>query len=218
PQVAHAASLLGRKTAAITFFTGLVASVAAFFVLRHTALDDSQRALYKRAREITRAIEAKVALPLQSLEAVVAYRRALPPDRKTFEVFARTLLARHPSVAALEYAEVVPHAERAALEARISADAGRPITIREPDADGRMVPSPVRDRYTVLTSLEPWNDDVIGLDVGFEPDRRAALEHAAERGERFCSSRIRLVEDPPGVYSVVVYEPEFERATPPSDP
>jgi len=218
PQVAHAALLLGRKTAAATFLVGVAASISVFILLHQAALRDSDRALANRAHQVTRALEAKVALPVQALEAVVAYRRALPPERKLFQLFASSLLVRHPSLAALEYAEVVPADQRLAVEARMSADAGRPIRVREPDASGRMVPSPERARYTVLTSIEPWNDEVIGLDVGFEQERRLSLERAAEAGERWCSSRVRLVEDPVDVYSVVVYEPEYAGGLVPSDP
>jgi len=217
PQVAHAALLLGRKTAAATFIVGVLASIAFFAVLQRSAAADAERAMEERARQITRAIEAKVALPLQALEAIVALRRVLPPDRKQFQVFASALLARHPGVAALEYAEVVTHEQRPLIEARISADVGRPVTVREPDASGRMATSPARDHYTVLTALEPWNAEVVGLDLGFEPVRRASLALAAEAGERWCSSRVRLVEDPPDVYSVAVYEPEYVGDRPPTD-
>lgn len=218
PQVAHAASLLGRKAALWTLLIGLAASVAAFLLVRHEAQADAAHALRDRTRQITRAFEAKVALPVQALEAVVAFRRASLPERAAFSTFARTLLAKHPSLAALEYARVVPASERAALEARLSAEVGREVRIREPDASGKMVPSPERQRYTVLTLLEPWNEDVVGLDLGFEPERQRALERTAELGARYCSNRIRLVEDPPGVYSVVVYEPDFEQGQVPSDP
>ena len=218
PEVAHAASLLGKKTAVIAFVSGLAASVAVFLALRHVASGDAERALGDRARQVVKALEAKVALPLQSLEAIVAFHRAEPADRARFEIFAQALLDRHPSVAALEYLEVIDDAARPAMEARLSAEAGRPVTVREPGPDGRMVPSPRRERYTVLTSLVPWNPEVVGLDIGFEPERRAALEGAAERGERLCSGRITLVEDPPEVGSVAVYEPEYERGVVPSDP
>lgn len=218
PEVAHAASLLGKKTAALAFVAGLAASVVVFFALRQVAAHDAERALADRARQVVQALEAKVALPLQSLEAIVAFHRAAPADRARFETFARTLLERHPSVAALEYLEVIDDAARPALEARLSAEAGAPVTVREPGPDGRMRPSPRRERYTVLTSLAPWNADVVGLDVAFEPERRGALEAAAERGQRLCSGRITLVEDPPDVGSVAVYEPEYEGGTVPADP
>jgi CHASE1-domain containing sensor protein/tRNA A-37 threonylcarbamoyl transferase component Bud32 len=218
PHVAHAAALLGRKTAVLVFVAGVAASIAVFFVLRGLSLADARAAIDARGEQIVRAIEAKIALPLQALEAVVAYRRVTTPDRASFRVFASLLLERHPSLAALEFAEVVRHDQRLEVEARLSRDVGRPTRIRHPDAAGRMVPSPDRDAYTVLTSLEPWLDDVIGLDVGFEPERAASLDHAASHGERYCSSRIRLVEDPPDVYSVVVYEPEYEGGRVPSDP
>ncbi len=218
PHVAHAAALLGRKTAVLVFVVGVAASFAVFFVLRGLSFADARASLDARGKQVVRALEAKIALPLQALEAVVAFRRVTTPDRASFRVFAGLLLERHPSLAALEYAEVVGRDERLAVEARLSRDVGRPTRVRHPDAAGRMVPSPERDQYTVLTSLEPWLEDVIGLDVGFEPERAASLDHAASHGERYCSSRIRLVEDPPDVYSVVVYEPEYEGGRVPSDP
>jgi len=218
PGVALAASLLARRTAAITLAVGLGATLAVFLAMRAVAIGDAERALEDRTRRITAALEAKVAIPVQALEAIVAFQRTRVHERERFATFARALMERNPSLAALEFAEVVPHAERPAMEARLSAMTGRPTPIREPDIEGVMGPSPERPRYTVLVAMEPWLSDIIGLDVAFEPERRGALEETIRRAERYCSPRFRLVEDPEGVYSVAVYEPEYEGGVTPRDP
>ncbi|MCC6623325.1 MAG: CHASE domain-containing protein [Deltaproteobacteria bacterium] len=216
--VVAAAAMLGKRTAALTLAIGLGATLAAFFAMRAVASDDAERALAERARRIADAVEAKVQLPVQALEAIVAFQRTGGGDRATFSTFARTLLDRSPSLAALEFAEIVAHADRPAMEARLSAMVGKPTTIREPDTEGVMGPSPERERYAVLVAMEPWLPDIVGLDVSFEQERRAALDETIRRGERYCSPRFRLVEDPEGVYSVAVYEPEYEGGVLPRDP
>ena len=234
--------MLGRKTALVAVAVGLGLSVLTFFAMRSVAFSDAQKVFDERAQRVADAIEAKVALPVQGLEAILAYRRSQDTDdndaarppvleparRAAFARFARALLERHPSLAALELAHVVAATDRADFERYLSqslSQPGRPepsaIAIREPDLNGAktapLVASPMRERHYPLIAIEPWSEGVIGLDVAFEPERRRAIETAIERAERYCSPRFTMVEDPEGTHSVAVYEPEYRGGFVPED-
>lgn len=225
--------MLGRRVALAVLLLGLGVSVAMFLILRGAAEQEAQAELVARAQRMADALEAKVALPVQTLESLLALQHAAgedpagrpsvlePARRESFARFAQALMRRHPGLAALELADAVTDAERQSFEGFASERLGRPFTVREPtstSATGALVPSPRRDRYFPLVAMEPWSDEVIGLDVAFESERRAAIGKAIERGEPFCGPRIRLVEDAPGVFSVAVYMPEYRGGFVPQEP
>ncbi len=199
--------------------------LAALAVLAGTALvvlvvlarerRSSERAFEERARTIARAVDDHFAVPLGALRAVSAFAVVDPAvEADRFHRFAHGFLAAHPSLAALEWAERVEGGRRSTFEAEQSARTGGPFQVREPGPDGLMVPSPARDLHVVLTLLEPPVPGLEGLDLRFEPTRRAAVDAALARRAMLATSRFRLVEDPPDVYSIAVYDPVGDGAQP----
>ncbi|MBL8684157.1 MAG: protein kinase [Myxococcales bacterium] len=213
---AHSPSFSAQRTTVIAIAAGgIVVSglVAAVLYGRSRALESD--AFAQSAATTASAVEQSLRTPLEALHAVDAFTTAVPHnDRHQFSEFARPLLARHPSLAALEWAEFVAGDERAAFEARVSRELGAPFAIREPDARGTMRPSPVRSRYVVLRRLEPYLEPLDGLEVAFEPQRARFLDDALARRATSASARFRLVEDPPHVYSIAVYAPQFNGRRP----
>ncbi len=57
--------------------------------------------------------------------------------------------------------------------------------------------------------MEPPNEIALGFDVASEAERLAPAERAALTGETVASTRIRLVEDDPSVYSIAVFHPVY---------
>lgn len=226
--------MFGRRVGVVSFLVGLGLSLTTFLVLRGAANDEARAALGLRAQRIADALEAKVALPIQALESLLALQHSAGDEeangrpsvlgaerRASFSRFAQSLMRRHPGLAALELADQVPHVRRDELERYLSDSVGRSLTIREPSAAtkaGELVPSPHRERYFPLVAMEPWSPEVIGLDVSFEPERREAIAKAIASGEPFCGPRLRLVEDPPDVFSVAVYMPEYRGGFVPQEP
>ena len=161
----------------------------------------------RSARAVANHMEESLRAPLATLHAVRALRLASAQlDRAAFARFARPMMLLHPSLAALEWVERVPGAQRAAFEQRLAAELGRPAPIIEPDGSGRMIPAPVRDEYTVLVRMEPEVESLLGLNITFEPNRIGMVRRATELASVSVSAKMRLVEDPPDVYSFAVYE------------
>ena len=163
-----------------------------------------------RAASLTAHIEESLVAPLEALKAVDALTQAIPePSPEAFARFTAQFLDRYPSLAALEWAQLVLADERTAFEAKGSLERGRTFEIRAPDATGKLVRSPPRDRYAVITRMAPQVAELDGLDAAFEPVRARFLDDASRRRSTTASAKFRLVEDPPGMYSVAVYEPQF---------
>lgn len=176
------------------------------------AHDTARRDFEERSLAAAEHVRESFRAPLEALYGIHALGCALPDvDQQRFESFALQLLPRYPSLAALELFDVVPGAERADFERRASARAGRPFTIREPSnaPPFHMTPSPPRERHVVLTRLAPYQPELHGLDLNFEPARRQQVAAATRAGAPLVTGKFRLVEDPNGVYSVAVYAPLF---------
>ena len=195
------ASQWARVTLAVGFaLTGFVATVV---VVRSDRLE--RKKFEEQAANVAARIEGNFVAPLEAVFAVDAFTKAAPnEDLASFSKFAKPLLERHPSLAALEWAEFVTDPERAAYELAVSRHNGAPWWIREPGATGAFVPAAKRADYTVLRRLEPYSTTLDGLDVAFEPQRRKFLEMARGRNGMVVTSKFRLVEDAEGVYSVAV--------------
>lgn len=189
---------------------GIAIAVAGALVAHALVRRREQVEFSHRAASLIARIEESLVAPLEALKALDAFTQAVSePSAVAFARFADTFLSRYPSLAALEWAQVVRADERDAFEAKYSRELGRAFEIRAPDATGKMVRSPARDRYAVLTRMAPAIGGLEGLDVAFEPVRARFLDDASRRRGTTASAKFQLVEDPPGMYSVAVYEPQF---------
>jgi serine/threonine-protein kinase len=177
-----------------------------------SARDAARRDFEDRSRAAAQHVAQSFQAPLEALYGIHALGSAIPDvEQPQFEVFAQQLLPRYPSLAALELFDVVTGDERADFERRVSARVGRSFTIQEPspEAPFQMTPSPARERHVVLTRLVPYQTELHGLDLTFEPTRRQQIAAATRAGEPLVTGKFRLVEDPEGMYSVAVYDALF---------
>lgn len=173
-----------------------------------------------RSRAAASHVEAGFRAPLEALYGIHALASAWPEvDQSHFEVFANKLIERYPSLAALELFDVISEGERAALEQGAPDHAGRVLRIREPalDSSSHMVPAAPRERHVVLTRLVPFHAELHGLDIMFDPWRRQQVATAARAGVPTVTAKFRLVEDPPEVFSVAVYDALYVDGTVPTD-
>jgi serine/threonine-protein kinase len=200
---------LGRL-AQITLASGLALTIAAAVYVREHARASAAEAFRARADTIATELERALSLPIESLYAVNAYFDANPePTEDAFQRFVRPLLARRPSLAALEWGVVVKGEDRDSFERALSTRTSRPFSIREPDEHDKWSTAARRDWYAPLVLLEPDPFDLRGLDLAFRPERRAVVEEALGSGAMYATHRTRLVEDPPGVHSIVIYLPSY---------
>jgi CHASE1-domain containing sensor protein len=204
----------------LSLAVGLASTLSWASVSIGRAREAARRDFEGRSRMLAQHVEQSFRAPLEALYGIHALGTALPDvSQRRFEVFAERLLERYPSLAALELFEVVREDEREVFERRLSASLGRPFTVSEPAGAEllRMVRSPPRERHVVLTRLLPYQPELHGLDIAFDPLRRRQIDAATRAGKPLVTGKFRLVEDPAGVFSVAVYDPLYQDNLVPAD-
>ena len=183
--------------ASLTLGAGCVTTALLFLAVSRLEFDKLSLGFQQRA-------SVRVAAIGQGLEGAVEvltttnqlFTTVTPVTRAQFHAFTAPMLARYPFIKAFNYHRQIGHAERAALEAdlrRVRPDA----QITEMIAGGRIVPAPVRARYSVVDYLEPMsgNERAFGLNVSNNHTIMDTLERAIVSGRPAASGLLSLAQD-----------------------
>ncbi|NKB60301.1 MAG: PAS domain S-box protein [Alphaproteobacteria bacterium] len=166
-----------------------------------------------RNTEVIHTIEDRMTAYTQSLQGGLGlFRASSNVDRSEFRTYVDTLDLHNlfPGIQGLGYAEWVTPSRRNEYERSIRAQ-GYP--------DFKIRPSGVRDIYSSITYLEPFderNRQAFGYDMFAQETRRRAMELARDTGEVAISGRVTLVQEitedvQPGF---LMYVPFYGNATP----
>ena len=197
--------------ALVVLFAGLAATAAAVLVLRSRETAHVRLDVARRTADLASRVRSRLDFPIDAAAAVSSFLHAVgTTDAAQFSRFAAGVAARQPALYALEFAWSITGDERAAFEQAC----GCPIL--ESGPGGRLVPSAVRDRYLPILFAEPVNA-AIGFDLSSETSRRVITDRLRDQGTTLASERLNLVEDGPGLYSVVVYQPVWKTGPAPVD-
>jgi serine/threonine protein kinase/CHASE1-domain containing sensor protein len=181
---------------------GGASTLGAFIFVRQQERSHHQLVEQRRAADATSAIFLALQVPVEAALTLPAFLNARGVvTQAEFDAFAKPLLERHRSLKKLQWAVRVPDADRAGFESRWR------ITIRQPDAEGKMVTAPTRPEYYPILYIAPDEPTVAGFDVAYDQARRSMLERAVTTGRVTLSPRFRLIEDPADAYSVAVNAP-----------
>jgi two-component system cell cycle sensor histidine kinase/response regulator CckA len=191
-------SLLRRRTlvtAILVIGTGL-----SLLSHRRAALNEEARleADFIRRAEIRNALTESV---INNFEARLFGLRHLflGSDEVTREEFARVagdIIKRYSGISALQWVPVVPAADRAVIEAKLTRESGRPVEFTRMESPGRLVRSPGADEHLPIVYTEPiaGNERALGYDLAFGPTV-TELTRARTSGEIVVSRLIRLVQE-----------------------
>ncbi len=193
--------LSGGKLAA-----GLV--VAAGIALCVPAFHETQSVVEREARFKFESAAASLAANTQTrmrsyadllygLQGLFQANPAL--DRSAFDryVYSLNLPVLYPGVRAISYVQRVPASGRAALEARLGADAE---LVRRGVGRVAIHPEPKGPEHLVLTYIEPLhaNKTALGYDLASDARRMALVERARDSGMPTLSERLILKSDATG--------------------
>ena len=131
-------------------------------------------------------------------------------DREEFHAIAAPMASRS-TVQAYEWIPAVPAAEKERFEAAVRRESGEGFTIWERNARGEKVPAAGRAVYYPVYRVEPPadNEAALGLDLGSEPVRRAALEKAIRTGLVTATDTITPVQETARRQAVLMFHPVF---------
>lgn len=175
------------------------------------------RRLERAAERVGFAITERARLPAEALQTVGAFVAHAPViDHATFDAVAASVVRRTPRIYAIEWAPLVPDAERGAVEARARADGHADWAIREAAPNGMVTAAP-RPSYLPILHAYPENP-AAGFDVLSRPEAAAVFKQACNTGQAVFSPRYRLIEDTDDIASVILYVPVWHGGRAPEDP
>ncbi len=122
-------------------------------------------------------------------------------------------LCKNLVVQAWEWIPAVPAAKKAAFEAQARAQGLPGFEIWQNDAQGKREPVTERDCYYPVFYTAPLakNIPALGLDLGSEPTRRAAVLAAAATGLTTATDPIKLVQENGKQISLLMLRPVYHR-------
>lgn len=190
--------------------------VVTVFVL---ASNNEQKKLEDHFKQQAELITTAVEGSLSSLAYSLATLRGLfiASDRVTrteFGAYIKHVIPGTKGVAGVSWNQYVHHEERDNFEQEMQAQWYNHFHIKEKLPDGSYQPAPVRKDYTVITFIEPWleNQALLGIDVGVEPVRAAAMERARDTGNLAMTAPLRLLHDVHFTPGVIVFHPVYKNA------
>jgi PAS domain S-box-containing protein len=127
-----------------------------------------------------------------------------------FRAFVAAERTRVEGIQALEWAPLVPQAQRAKVEA----DLRRPLSERGPS--GALRAASQRGRYFPVVFLEPLegNRPALGFDLGSNPARIAAIEAARDSGEPRATETLTLVQGARSEAGFLIFVPVYAKGLP----
>ncbi len=173
-------------------------------------------ALERTTVKLAFVIEERIHLPAEALHTVAAFVAHAPSiDRTTFDAVAAAVARRTPRIYAIEWAPLIPDAERAALEAHARTQGYPTWEIREPSGDD-MVPASRRAQYLPILYSYPDNP-AGGFDVLSRGEAAEVFQQACSTGQAVFSPRYKLVEDREDLASLILYVPVWRGGRAPED-
>ncbi len=190
---------LGRvSTTAITLgalLLGLLSTIVVHSLYTELLERDARLRFKSDTNDIAQQIDTRIRLYTDVLVTMQALFGASDDiSREEFRDFVNglNLEQRYPGFQTLNYAPYVPASELASFVASQRKDA----VLRDAGVAFSIRPAGERPAYFVLTYVEPLHNNLpsIGIDMGAEPGRLAALERARDSGQAVSSGRLIFSE------------------------
>ena len=201
--------------AVLTLAGGLAASTILFGAVLRLEFDKAALAFEQRARVRSAAIHAGLDEAVKVLSVANQLFIAVSPvSRSQFRDFTQPLLQRSPFIQAFNYHRIITHAERARVEAELSAVV--PGTRITEMAGGTRRLAPERAFYNVVDYLEPMagNEAAFGINVAINPTVMAALARAVATGRPTASGLVTLAQDKQRNGGFLVLQPVYRPGAP----
>jgi len=205
-----------RGLLVLAIFAGPFIGIATHRLADSVERDRAQAHLERRAASAVFAIESELAADLEVLYALrPLFETGAPVPRERFTAMARPILARHPSLQALEWIPRIAHGSRRAHEQSEREDGLDGYTITERSVTGELAVAGERDWYHPVAFVVPieGNERALGFDLGSDRLRRKAMDRAAATGEISLTDPITLVQGTASANGVLAFLAVFDGAS-----
>ena len=205
-----------RSSLALPLCLILFLTVDLYVLVSHKEQQRIENEFKLKAGMIASQIKQKWSVHLDALYSEAGFFTAnRQVDRDQFRVFARSWLARHKSIQALEWLPRVLHAERSGYEEAARRDGFPDFKITERTKQGLLVERTPQPEYFPVYYVEPYegNEKALGYDPSSSKNRIGALNQALMTGKPVGTGRITLVQEKAGQYGCLVFMPVYGRKT-----
>ena len=190
------------------FLVGLCLAAMCGLWLHHSLAVQTRAEFFRNVDQVAEEVSERFYQPVYGLKGVDGVYGANPQmSRATFQgyVESRALLREFPGVRGFGFIERVERDRLEAFAAAQRADGAPQFAVRELEDAHR------KDLY-VIKHIEPAarNTGVLGLDVGSEAFRRAAIDRAIDTGLPSLTAAITLVQDSRQSPGYLLYLPVFK--------
>jgi PAS domain S-box-containing protein len=201
--------------ALLCLIVGLLATAALHAWTRGQELAMEQLIFDRRASFRIQTVRQGLEEVVETIEDVNRVFATFGPiSQAKFHAYVAPLAHTRPYFNSISFLRLLPHAERAAYEARMRAS--NPGFAISELKDGRLVPAGIRNAYLVVEYLEPnmLNGLVgVGFDAMMEPSISQAVQRATESGETAATAvRYRFVQ--PSLPRLVVLKALYREGMP----
>lgn len=208
-----------RNTVGVPIVVSSLVVVTVFVLVSNNEQKKLEDHFKQQAILITNSVESS----LSSLAYSLATLRGLfiASDRVTraeFSAYIKHVIPGTKGVTGVSWNQYISHEERIAYEEEMKAQGFENFHIRERAENRTLLIAPDREKYTVITFVEPWSENqaLIGINVGIEPTRIAALERARDTGELAMTAPLQLLNDIHYTPGVIVFYPVYKTSNNPS--
>ncbi len=135
--------------------------------------------------------------------------------RDEFSTFVKDAVSRYEGIQAFEWIPKVPFNQKNSLEKEAYKEGYTGFKIRELK-DGKLVDASKRDHYYPVFYVEPLRRNIkaFGFDLGSDPARKDALNHAVDTGKAFATKGLQLVQSPNNDMGFLIFDPVYKKNVP----
>ncbi len=209
-----AEAVRAHGTDALLVAVGVAISVAGFVAVRRAEDARLQAEFERESRGAFDLVRSELVASTEVVAGYAGHLAVAPDEACRSRAYARTALARHPSLRGLSWNPIVTREGREAFEAAVrAARPGFAITERRPD--GTLARAGDRDRHVVVTCMEPeaGNERAIGFDLASEPTRAEAIARTLASRAPAATAKIRLVQETANAAGVLLIQAVTDAAS-----
>lgn len=181
--------------------TSVLGSMAILLLFKTSQYEQQsyREALFKQSKmEIERLLIAEVDGVAEQVNSLSAFFKASDyVSLAEFNVFSESVFKQGTSVRALEWAPIIPFAQRKSFEQQSSKILRQDFQIKERRANGAIALAEARNQYAPLYYIYPrhGNQAALGLDVYSNPKHVLSMQKVANSKGVTASAPITLVQD-----------------------
>jgi CHASE1-domain containing sensor protein len=204
---------------ALFILCGLVAGLTSFFVLQSQEITAAQASLNSTTSLQSSRVQGTITNALKTANAISAlfeYNDKVMMTPTQLEKFVNSSAIDMTGIKGLEYAYVVPNAERSTFEAAISAKFGYYSSLYQNFTinigNSPVVPAPTQSEYLCLTHAVPFKENagIIGYNVAvYTPANQVMFDKARSQRITVAGGIFPLIE---GISGFLIMSPSFNNS------